>query len=345
MRLNQRDASRLSETAAQPSIVCSIAMVLHVVWLSICAPNLVAQITPVDTMGMGYPGWESADQVAPQITPEVSYDPVAGLWTYRYTVANDASARQAIWSVDFGLEPLAAPSRPLTAAAPAGWKALVFPYSQAALLPGVTFFALFADDSLGSASGPPPARIQPGQILSGFVVTSPFPPGYARTYVQGYVTLPPPPEERDPIPPPDTTNSQRGVTIFPNQYIITPTEAPGMNAAIGERGMIRAMIPTVSAKSRPAAALKDQVPIVIMLKQLTGSGNKASFRATLNGVDVTRSFHPARHGGADFAAVFRRGVSPLVTGQNRLRASVGGVDLRTGRPIADTSELRFTVSR
>jgi hypothetical protein len=203
-----------------------VASWFPLVLLLLLPRTLHAQISPTDTMGMNYPGWESADQVVPRISVETSYDSVARLWTYRYTVANDPSARQSIWSIDFGLDPLAAPSRPLTATAPPGWKALVYPYSEAALLPGVSFFALFADDSLGPASGPPPARILPGQALSGFTVTSPFPPGYARTYVQGYVALPPPPEDEDPITPNDTTNSQRGLTIFPNQFIVSPSSPP-----------------------------------------------------------------------------------------------------------------------
>ncbi len=190
--------------------------------LSLAASRTAAQISPTDTIGMNYPGWESADQVAPTIDVQTSYDSVSSLWTYRYTVANGASARQSIWSIEFGLDPLAAPSDPLTASAPPGWKALVWPYSEAALLPGVSFFALFLNDSLGPASGPPPGRIQPGESLSGFVVTSPYPPGHARTYVQGYVQLPPPPEWQDPIPPNDTTNSRRGLTIFPNQFIVAP---------------------------------------------------------------------------------------------------------------------------
>jgi hypothetical protein len=216
-----------------------VAVVFPLVLSLLSSGSVGAQITPTDTMGMNYPGWESADQVAPQITAETSYDSVSALWTYRYTVANGASARQAIWSIDFGLEPLAAPPRPLTATAPPGWKALVFPYSEAALRPGVSFFALYPDDSLGPASGPPSARILPGQALSGFVVTSPYPPGYARTYVQGYVALPPPPEDQDPIPPNDTTNSQRSLTIFPNQYVVTPGAAPTSRRERQERRDLR----------------------------------------------------------------------------------------------------------
>jgi hypothetical protein len=338
------DDVRLTAAGFRMPTVEAGALALPLLWLLLSAPKVGAQITPADTMGMNYPGWESADQVAPRITVETSYDSVSGLWTYRYTIANDASARQAIWSIDFGLDPLAAPSRPLTAAAPPGWKALVYPYSQAALLPGATFFALYADDSLGPASGPPPARIPPGQSLSGFVVTSPYPPGYARSYVQGYVQLPAPPEDRDPIPPNDTTNSQRGLTIFPNQYIITPSVAPtDASAAAGARGLLRTMIPSPSGKGVRGMTLRGSVPIAVTFAAPKGKVQRATFRATLNGVEVTRAFHPAQSGGADFAAVFRRGTSPLVAGQNRLVATVEGVDPRTGRSTIDTSELRFTV--
>jgi hypothetical protein len=129
---------------------------------------------------MNYPGWESADQMAPRISVETSYDCVARLWTYRYTVANDPSARQAIWSIDFGLDRLAAPSPPLTARAPPRWKALVYPYSEAALLPGVSFFALLLINSglpnrrspTGNSPGQPPS-FGPCRPLSGSSATSP----------------------------------------------------------------------------------------------------------------------------------------------------------------------------
>lgn len=333
-----------AEPAQLPTARAAAALLLTAVSLLLSISEVGAQITPVDTIGINYPGWQSSDQVAPRITVETSYDSVGKLWSYRYTVANDTSARQAIWKVDLGVDPLAAPSAPLTAIAPVNWRGLVWPYSPRAYQGGATFFALFADDSLGPASGPPPARIPPGGSVSGFMIMSPYPPGYARTYVQGYVELPPIEDAGDVHTPPDTTNSQRGFTIFPNQYVWTSSTAPsGASAGVGAAGLVGTMIPVSSAKVRGGVAPQEAVPIAVKLAPRSGQVDPTTFRVTLNGVDVTRAFHSARRGGADFAAVFRRGASPLVVGENRLVAAVEGVDPRTGGSIIDTAELRFTV--
>ncbi len=69
-------------------------------------------------------------------------------------------------------------------------------------------------------SNPSPDQIPPGESLSGFRITSPFSPGQARTYVQGYAPVPfikePFGGDEEFIVPHDTTNSQRGFTIGPS---------------------------------------------------------------------------------------------------------------------------------
>lgn len=313
MRLSSR---RHAATARVARCVHGVVTVVALVGLSARAVH--GQITPLDTLGINYPGWHSADQVKPSISVATSFDSARGLWTYDYAVSNGSDAQQAISSIGFGLDPLTAPSAPLTASAPAGWKALVFPYSANTTLPGVEFFALFADDSLGPASGPPPSRIQAGQTLGGFTITSPYPPGYARTYVQGYVELPPLDDVGDVRPPHDTTNSQRGLTIFPNQYILAPSAA-AREAPSGDQwvGLIRFGQPA-------GAGLADAVPIALKFGAAAEQPERLKFRVLLNQKDVTRAFRPARAGGADLAAVFHLGASPLVRGENRLTVVVEG---------------------
>lgn len=326
------------------------AWMLRYIWSAVAlgalfVESVLAQITPADTVGTNYPGWQSADKVAPRISVDVSFDSLRGLWIYRYTVANDTSARQAISSIDFGVDPLAAPSDPLTASGPQGWKGWVFPYSVDTYRSGVTFFARFADDSLGPESGPPPARINPGDSLSGFVVTSPFPPGYARSYVQGYVQVPPLDDAGDVYPPADTTNSQRGITIFPNQLLLASTASLDGSKATGVVGLLDAAVPAPAGKVLQGVKPRGAVPVAIRLAPRGGHIDRRTFRATLNGVDVSRAFHGARRGGVDLAAVFVLGKSPLVAGENRLVARVEGDAPGGRRRVTDTAELRFTVGR
>jgi hypothetical protein len=62
----------------------------------LCAKAVNAQLTPTDTAGLNSRGWESADQVAPLISVETSYDVATGTWTYSYTISNAVTARQGM---------------------------------------------------------------------------------------------------------------------------------------------------------------------------------------------------------------------------------------------------------
>ncbi len=76
---------------------------------------------------------------------------------------------------------------------------------------------------------------------------------------------------------------------------------------------------------------------------------RASFRALLNGVDVTSSFHPGPADGADLVAVFTLGQnSPLVSGSNTLKTVVSGLPSTisaTAIPsVVDSDTIIFSVT-
>lgn len=75
---------------------------------------------------------------------------------------------------------------------------------------------------------------------------------------------------------------------------------------------------------------------------------RSSFRALLNGVDVTSLFHPGPADGADLAAVFELGAGkPLIVGTNTLKTFVTGLPSTFGPNIIpsliDTDTIIFTV--
>lgn len=191
----------------------------------------LSQLVPSDTAGLNAPsGWQPADQVRPRITVNTSYDPTRALWTYEYTVANDSGAKQSISSIFIDAHLLVAPSPPLVASAPPGWRAAAYPYDgPSTLVPGVTFRASF-EDSLGASA--PSAAIRPGSALSGFVITSPFPPGVAQVAVQGFVPAISVDDDSDTILPSDRANAQRSVIVFPNQPIVSSDRRPVGSSAL-----------------------------------------------------------------------------------------------------------------
>jgi hypothetical protein len=296
-----------------------------------------AQLTPADTAGMNNPDWASADKVAPRITVSASRDSVTGVWTYRYTVANDTSARQAIYRIAFHVSDALAPFQ-LSAEAPPGWYALVYPFGPAKAS-GVTFLAEFADDSLGPEGGEPAALIQPGDSLSGFVVTSRAPPGQANTQVQGYLVVPDRVDTSTAGPPPvDSANSQRSITVFPNEFF----ESSRANIAqswkkLGNSVDVLELKPSVAVRRSPTS-------ILLRFTEGVTPTDRKSFRALLNGVDVTRHFIPARNEGKEVVAVFQTELSPLVVGTNRLVITLDRATANQG-PRPEVSEIRFVIRR
>ncbi|MFL5578720.1 MAG: hypothetical protein ACJ79S_22420 [Gemmatimonadaceae bacterium] len=294
---------------------------------------------------MRYPGWVPADQVAPRFTVDPSYDPVAGLWTYRYTVANSAGARQGIYKILIGVPGLLAPPGPLTVTVPAGWTGVTYPFENDLGLPGATFRSTFPDDSVGPASGAPPALIQPGTSLTGFVITSPYPPGYAQSYVQGYVVVPPLPDtaENDYVPS-DTSNAQRGPVVFPNLALLTTDDQS--TAAAGSAPETAGFLGAATA-GRAGAALPNPVPVGVRFGRHGEQVDRSTFRALLNGVDVTPAFvrtrRTPRGQGPDAVAVFALGSSPLQAGANRLVLTVRGTAPGTSLAGVSSRVLTFGV--
>jgi hypothetical protein len=300
--------------------------------LSIVA-NVYAQVG--DISGVRYPGWIPSDRVAPTLTTLVSYDNAAQQWRYEYQLANGSSAEQPVKSLDLTF------NGPATAVLqPSGWWGVVFVGGQGGI-PGATFAAeypeTFVATPLGDAPAQPPAAVAPGSSLSGFVIMSPYPPGEARTYIQGYAAVPYLPDDypEATVAPDDTTNSQRGWSIGPTRYTLVLSDGNRRPAVDGFLAFMN-VSPSGSVLHAPA-------PLAIKFGINGETVNRASFTAVLNGVDVTSSFHPGPSDGADLAAVFAIGSSPLVAGKNVLITSVDGLVPGTTRNATDTDRIVFTV--
>jgi len=161
----------------------------------------------------------------------------------------------------------------------------------------------------------------------------PFPPGEARTYVQGYAPVPFLPDgfDAETHVPHDTTNSQRGWSAGPTQYRAVITSGRGqrnVNQFIGflnlDNGMVR----------------HDPAPIAL---KLGATVDPATFRAELNGVDVTAAFLTPTAGGADRVAFFEVASSPLACGRNVLAVSIDGTVPGTTRTATNRDRIAFTV--
>ncbi|MBW3570647.1 MAG: hypothetical protein KY467_06035 [Gemmatimonadetes bacterium] len=298
-----------------------------------------AQVGPVSPLP--YPGWVPSDQVDPSITAAVTYDQAAGLWRYAYTVANGPAAAQDIWEVWFRLGGWAR-----NALAPAGWSAVGDAEETFSItgpgIPGTSFMADLQAEYTGNFDPPSDYQIPPGQSLAGFVLESPFPPGYVRVYVQGYgaVPFPPNPENGDTIEanpvPHDTLNSQRVTSLGPSRYHGVMTRGTlNLEGAEGFLGFMNLAASGTVLRAPAPVALKFSVGGETVFPE--------TFRAVLNGVDVTSWFHPGTAGGADRVAVLVLGTLPVQEGRNVLVTTLEGLLPGTTRRGIDEDVIQFDV--
>ncbi|HET9636356.1 MAG TPA: hypothetical protein VFP26_10545 [Gemmatimonadaceae bacterium] len=296
-----------------------------------------------DTTYVNYPNWKSSDKVVPSMHVSVTYDSVAGKWHYSYTVSNDISALQDINKILMTFN-----GATDEVAGPPDWTSYLI--DTAVPQPGASFMSLsenFVTVPGGRAAAAGPSQIAPGQTLSGFGFVSPYPPGDARTYIRGYSAVPDLPDsvEDEYRYPDDTTDAQRGWTLAPTRYtrIVTQGTQEPTDLARSNRFLSFMNVDTVGTVLR--------APAVIAVKFDNTSGDlpiRSSFRALLNGVDVTSEFHPGPADGADLVAVFELGTGkPLVLGSNTLKTFVTGLPSTFGVNVipspVDVDTIIFSV--
>jgi hypothetical protein len=298
----------------------------------LCVSCVHAQVG--DISQVRYPGWVPSDQVVPSYGVTATYDATQSLWTYHVTVGNGAGAQQGLQGLRLRFN-----GPPRSVAAPTGWYSLTFP--PPAALPGASFGARLPDVYSGTtAEEPGAARILPGQQLGGFSVTSAYPPGYARTYAQGFAAYPLAPAGsagEDFNLPDDTTNAQRGFVLGPIRYTQVTT---GGNRHPGIDGFLGFMNLNVRGSVVRSPAL------IALRFSLNGeSVFRETLHVTLNGTDVTSAFKPGPPDGAHLVGVFALGTSPLQAGKNVLQTSVEGLEMGTSQRATDVDKLTFTVDQ
>ena len=281
-----------------------------------------------DVSGVNWPGWIPSDRVLPQITATVSYDAPAGAWRYVYDVANLPGAEQDIRRLDLAFS---LPAASFTA--PEGWWGAFF--DEEASIPGVTWMAS-SPRAVGPTRLPSAAQIPPGRSLR-FEITSAYPPGPARSYVQGFAPVPWLPSgwsERTVVPH-DSTNAQRGWTVGPARWTQVVTDGNRRPAVDGFLGFMNLL--------ETGSVLPSPTPIALKLSVAGETVFAETFSATLNGVDVTAAFHPGPADGASLVAYLEVGSSPLAAGKNVLITRVEGLVPGTDRRATDTDRMVFEV--
>ena len=150
-------------------------------------------------------------------------------------------------------------------------------------------------------------------------MVSPYPPGESRTYVQGFAPVPYLPDDFEEVTvvPEDTTNAQRGWAVGPTRYTAVVTDGNRRPAVDGFLGFMNLL--------ESGSVLRSATPIALKLSVAGETVFPETFKATLNGVDITSAFHPGPADGASLTAYLAVGTSPLQAGKNVLITSVDGL--------------------
>lgn len=277
---------------------------------------------------------EPGNKVSVTANADVTFNASAGLYTYSYKVTNSPTSLQEVWF--FALK---FPGDIIAVTSPSGWSfsahedQMIVSWGATELGP---LAANFVDD--GNVL-PSPFQIKPGQILTGFSFQSPDPPGTVRFFAQGFTKLPQVasdvgdlPQEGEEIPD-FMADSMAGQTSGPVSIAGQPFPGGRRPAVDGFLGFVN--ITNNDTRTAPVA--------IIVKFSLNGETvNPATFRATLNRVDVTSSFVP---GGAqgDLVGVFDLGSSPLQGGRNVLLTTITGIVPGSNRTASDVDRVTFFI--
>lgn len=265
-------------------------------------------------------------------TVNITYDKNSGLFTYVYTITNYADATQELVSIDIPLRGATI----LNIKSPRGWWALNTSAGNriswcACEEEGMVNQSGNVDDG---RSVPSIYQVKPGQALSGFSYQSAYPPISGVFYATGWV---PTPVEGIDFP----TGQPPDLPAYPESAYKGTVEAPAFNDALfngGRRPAVDGFLvfPTIKDNS----LYKAPILVDILFGQNGETVNQPTFRAILNGVDITSQF-------ITMAANRRRVLlelapgSALKSGKNVLTTSVEGVVPGATRKATDTDRLVF----
>lgn len=191
------------------------------------------------------------------------------------------------------------------------------------------------DDSVPLAAH----SIAPSSAKSEFKLVSPDPPGTVTYYVKGEVPEPVPAEDADvdALPAFDAdieVDSVSGSTVGPVP-VVAPEFFEGGRRPATDGFLVFVNLADGDIRTNPTS-------IIVKFGARGETVDRSSFRAELNGVDVTAAFVAASAPG-DLAALFAVGSSPLQAGKNVLLTSVSGVIPGTSRTAGDVDRITFTV--
>ena len=268
------------------------------------------------------------------LTGTTSLDANTGLYTYKYSVTNYGDSKKLANTFYIPLKG----ANIINLTVPRGWSGSIFRDES------MVSFCACEEEGFELPSGfvdygqgvPSKFAVAPGTTLTGFSFQSAYPPSPSIYYVGGWVPIPIEgidfPEGQEPVIPP-----------FPKNKKIGNVAGPSKNDAIatgGRRPAVDGFL--VFANFKDGGLYSRPVVVDIIFSQNGENVIQSTFKATLNGADVTpnfKSFEPNRR-----RAVFDTTAgSSLIVGKNILQTSVQGTVGSSSRKATDVDKATFLV--
>ncbi len=158
----------------QRMLVSSVALMLLAFLLAVTAAAQTSLVCPPEP-----------NLVTVKVASQVTFDSSTKMYTYTYTVSNDASSGQEIESFNLDFAPPAS-----NLVNPQGWVHGTFSFRSTLGWDAVDEVDRPVDPADNASVPPALSQIKPGQSVTGFSLQSPKPPGPVKYFVTGYVIVP-----------------------------------------------------------------------------------------------------------------------------------------------------------
>lgn len=282
--------------------------------------------------------YQKRNKVKAVISADITQDTSTHLYTYTYTVANDPTSEQSIDKFAFEIDE----STPIIeVTSPTGWSSNR--YSHKDVFAFSSTEGITEEDIVVLANGgfeiKSPYDIKPGKSLCCFIFKTFSAPSQGNVYIQGYApTLQSTGEE----PEIDITSFGIKSGSIEDNSFVTVANVPKAPLYDGNR---RPSIDGFVAPINFSSANQDEFTSPLTIYLVFAINNEVvftdTFKATLNGVDITQQF--IGDTSSRTAKFTLDATSPLQLGSNKLILSVEGVVPESTRHAVDTDQIIFKV--
>lgn len=282
--------------------------------------------------------YEPGNKLTTMVTAEITKDPSTQIYTYTYTVTNNSGSQQELETFALAVAP---GIEVIESTAPKGWG--FFVESDKTL---ISWAAIDSDPAtanveytnLADLDVPSPYTIKPGETLSGFSVKTMTAPGAGAYYARGFTHIPSATSEAD-----FEQLAQNRPDHFTEDSFSGETTGPVIASYLGgRRPAVDGFLGFLNLQKRENV-FKSPALIVLKFSMSGETVYRDTFKAKLNGVDVTSMFHNTTMYGGDLSANFTMDSSPLKPGRNVIETSVDGQVPGTARDATDTDRVTFYV--